>query len=99
MRRYAQETTVDANRSRAEIERLLSNYGADQFLYGWDNGAAVIGFRHANRTIRFHLPDADRNDVSKTETGRTRKNSQVELALTQERRRRWRAWPAKTPRA
>ena len=34
--RYVQGTDVPAERSRAEIERTLSRYGAEGFLYGWD---------------------------------------------------------------
>jgi len=33
--RYAEGTSVPADRSRAEIERTLTRYGADQFAYGW----------------------------------------------------------------
>ena len=42
--RYARETTVSAEKSRGEIERTLRHYGADQFLYGWEDGKGIIGF-------------------------------------------------------
>lgn len=36
MTRFAEKTSVTPEASRAEIERTLSRYGADQFLYGWE---------------------------------------------------------------
>jgi hypothetical protein len=53
MSRYASETSVSQDRSRAEIERTLQRYGADMFSYGWkDEGDDVlyarIGFKMNN---------------------------------------------------
>lgn len=31
---YAENTSVSSEKSRAEIERTLQKYGADQFMYG-----------------------------------------------------------------
>ena len=50
---YAEKTTVSTEKSRAEIERTLTRYGADQFMYGWDQEQAVIGFRLVGRQIKF----------------------------------------------
>ena len=58
---YAENTDVSSDRSRAEIEKTLTRYGADQFFYGWDNNAATIGFRMENRRVQFLLPLPDRN--------------------------------------
>lgn len=60
--RYAQETQVSVERSKAEIEGLLARYGADQFASGWRGAQAVIGFHAADRHIRFMLPLPDRNE-------------------------------------
>ncbi len=62
MSRYARDTTVSAEKSRAEIEHTLVRYGADQFFYGWEQEQAVIGFRLCNRMIRFFLPMPNPND-------------------------------------
>ena len=53
---YARSTDVSSGRSRDEIERTLERYGADQFLYGWQEDAAVVGFRIGGRHIRLILP-------------------------------------------
>jgi hypothetical protein len=54
--RFAASTEVSSSRSRDEIERTLERYGADQFLYGWQDGSAVVGFRMEGRGIKFVLP-------------------------------------------
>ena len=41
MTRYASSTEVSAGRSREEIERTISRYGATAFGYGWENGRAT----------------------------------------------------------
>lgn len=56
MSRFAEKTEVTTRGSRDEIERTLERYGADQFLYGWQDDAAVIGFRMKGRHIKFVLP-------------------------------------------
>ena len=54
--RYAQNTSVSVDKSKAEVEMILSRYGADQFLSGWDRDQAYIGFRLENRMIKFVVP-------------------------------------------
>lgn len=65
--RYAAQTDVSASKSRDEIERTLSRYGADQFLYGWKDSDAVVGFRMEGRQVRFVLPLPSRDDKAFTE--------------------------------
>lgn len=52
---YAENTEVPADRSRAEIDRLITKYGADQFLYGWSGDEARVGFRMHGKMIQFSL--------------------------------------------
>lgn len=42
MTRYAEGTTVPADRSRAEIDRVLSKYGASGFGYSWERREVAI---------------------------------------------------------
>lgn len=86
--RYARNTYVRPDRSRAEIERTLSAYGASQFAYGWSQGRAMIGFHYQGRSIRFVLDLPTEDTVSKTPTGRTRRN--MDKALTDETMQAWR---------
>lgn len=55
MTQFAAATSVSASASREEIERTLARYGADQFLYGWQDQAAIVGFRMGGRQVRFIL--------------------------------------------
>lgn len=45
MAKYAENTAVSSGESRNEIERTLVRFGASQFIYGWKDEAAVIGFK------------------------------------------------------
>lgn len=50
---YAINTSVSVDKSRVEIERTLQRYGADQFMYGWDEIKAMIMFRMSGRQIKW----------------------------------------------
>ncbi|WGI23668.1 hypothetical protein QEN58_09890 [Halomonas alkaliantarctica] len=93
MSRYAENTGVSSERSRAEIEQTVSRYGASGFMYGWDGGTAVMAFQMNGRRIRFDLSMPDRNsrDFTQTETGRERAPAQATKAWEQACRQRWRA--------
>jgi hypothetical protein len=92
--RYAEQTGVPSDRSQAEIERTLARYGADQFMRGWTNEAAVLAFRCRGKMVRFHLPLPARTSVEFTHTperGLQRNRPQQEAAYEQAVRQRWRA--------
>jgi hypothetical protein len=94
MTRYAESTTVAADRSRAEIERVLARYGASQFMYGWEGTTAIIGFKAHGRLIRFLLPLPDRQAREFTHTPHRqsrRSQAEIERAYDQAVRQRWRA--------
>lgn len=89
---YASSTNVSIERSKAEIEKTLQRYGAQEFVSGWDQDKAVIMFRMNDRRIRFYLPMPDKNDFKKTKTGRDRcRVEAVYEAWEQAGRQRWRA--------
>lgn len=90
---YAAQTSVAADRSRAEIERTLTRYGASSFAYGWQGTQAMIGFVMQGRQIRFLLPLPDPTDRAfhRTPTGRTRTAKQAQEAIDQATRQKWRA--------
>ncbi|AVO21643.1 hypothetical protein HWC44_gp042 [Mycobacterium phage ThetaBob] len=93
MAKYAANTDVSSDRSRAEIERTLNRYGARQFMYGWDEDQAIVGFVIHNRQVRFILPMPNRQDreFTKTPTGRSRAATQIAQAYEQAVRQRWRS--------
>lgn len=91
--RYAENTQVSSDRSRAEIERTLRRYGATAFAYGWDAQAATLMFEITNRRVLFRLPMPDVTDkrFTRTPTGKDRSPSAAEAAFEQAVRQRWRA--------
>jgi hypothetical protein len=94
MPRYAENTSVSSDRSRAEIERTLERYGATSFMYGWQQEKAMIGFDMNNRRIKFLLPLPSKTDSAFTKTpGRktTRTADKALAAWEQACRQRWRA--------
>jgi hypothetical protein len=94
MPQYAADTSVSADASRAEIEKTLQRYGADQFMYGWDENRALVMFRMHGRHIRFVLtmPDKQANRFWFTEAKRIRRSPEAaHKAWEQATRQRWRA--------
>jgi len=91
---YASETSVDSGKSRSEIERTLTRYGATSFSYGWESGRAAIAFVADGRQIRFVLPLPDRNQREFTHTPSTKRPRtplQAEAEYEKAVRQRWRA--------
>lgn len=89
---YAASTDVSSDRSRAEIERTLTRYGADQFAYMTSRERAVIAFVANDRQVRFELALPDRADPEFTHHSRgARTSSAAEAAYEQAVRQRWRA--------
>jgi hypothetical protein len=96
MGKYAANTEVSQEKSRAEIETTLRRYGADAFSYGWEEERAMIAFRADNRHVKFVISMPDRNDPQfKTyKRGYSTYNRTPEAAYTQWEqacRQRWRA--------
>jgi hypothetical protein len=91
--RYAEQTQVPVDRSKAEIERLLVKYGATEIAHGWRSDKAMVQFRMMERIIRFILPLPQLGDFTKTASGRQRHpgTGAVTAAYSQACRQRWRA--------
>lgn len=90
--RYAEHTAVSSERSKAEIERLLTRYGATSFASGWQNDQAVIQFHMCERRIKFILPLPSKTAKEFTESRRGQRNEMLIYKLwEQATRQRWRA--------
>lgn len=92
MNRYAQYTTVPVERTRMEIEKLLMQYGASEFLCGQKENVAMLAFKIKNRMVKMTIPIPLTMDAQKTPAGRTRHNIEM-IAKVREQsgRQRWRA--------
>jgi hypothetical protein len=89
--RFASETTVSPQRSRAEIENILVRYGACSFVFAQQPGRSAIAFELGGRKIRFIILEPPVERFKQTESGRSRSGEAADLAHAKEIRRMWRA--------
>lgn len=91
---YASQTSTSSAATRAELEKTLARYGADQFGYLSSSDSASVVFTMNERTIRFTIPLPNRNDREFTHTaerGIERSRSAAENAYEQAVRSKWRS--------
>jgi hypothetical protein len=94
MSKYAENTEVSAEKSRAEIEKTLQRYGATGFMYGWEETRAVVAFKMRDRHIKFvlEMPSLKEPQFWRTPgRGLRRSQAQAYAAWEQATRQRWRA--------
>lgn len=93
MTTFASKTAVSPDKSRAEIERLVTRYGATKFASGWEDGGAAVLFEMKGRRIRFslRLPDASDKRFKLDGRGFYRSEKKIREAHEQEVRSLWRA--------
>ncbi len=94
MRKYAENTRVSTAKSKAEIEALLTKYGATGFVTGWNDKGAAVGFVMQGKQIKFLLPLPDKTDKQYlyTPAGKKLRSSDESIkAWEQDCRSRWRA--------
>lgn len=93
---YAQSTSVPVEKSRAEIEKLLSRHKCSKFMAGVDHEAhrATVQFQAHNRIVKFEIALPDPNDPKFKKIKNSylqRTASGVAKIVEQEERTRWRA--------
>lgn len=91
---YAEKTSVPVSKTKADIEDMVQRYGADQFVSGYKDNIAVIGFSMLGRQIRFLLPLPDKQAKEYWYTpgrGQRRTEDAAHAAWEQACRSRWRA--------
>lgn len=89
--KYAADTSVPIDRSRGEIEAMLSRRGATAFGYGQEGGRAAIMFRLPTCSVRIELKLPAAKEFAVSDGGRTRKQTAQQQAWAQACRARWRA--------
>lgn len=89
---FADTTTVSPEKTRAEIETLIRKYKADAFSSGWDELTAWVGFRAADRLVKFRivLPDPTDRRFTHDRNGWRRTDAAREKAYDQAVRTIWR---------
>jgi hypothetical protein len=92
-RRFAEGTSVSAEKSRAEIEQLLSRHGATEFASYTSSDRWIIGYRICERMVRHTVLRPTLAEVKRPRKVGVGPQSQRDLERAQEAewRRRWRA--------
>lgn len=86
---YAEKTSVSVSKTKADIEDLIQKAGAGQFVSGYKENMAVIGFSLANV---LPLPDKQEQKFWFTPERRTKRSEkQAYEAWEQACRSRWRS--------
>lgn len=89
---FATTTSVAPEKSRAEIERLVTKYGATRFVSGWEESSGAVLFEMRGRRIRFTIPMPDPKDRRFThDRHRPRTPADQRRRLDQATRTAWRA--------
>jgi hypothetical protein len=96
--RYATHTSVPVDRSRAEIERIVTRYGATATAIMTATDNAVVCFEARGRRVMFKLPLPRKDDrrftharINQSGSARPRSLSDATSAWEQACRQRWRA--------
>lgn len=93
MGKYAENTSVSVTKTKAEIEEIIQKYGARQFVSGYQDNRAAIGFTLKERQIRFiiTLPDkSERRFLYTPERGTRRSDEAATREWEQACRQKWR---------
>lgn len=93
-RRYAEGTSVSAEKSRADIEKTLRQHGASSFMYATHERTGIVAFVLYGKQVRFALPLPDLEDsrFKVTAVRSNRRSSEAQYnAWEAETRRVWRA--------
>lgn len=94
MAKFATNTSVSTERSRAEIETVLRRYGASHFGYASAPDKAVIGFQASDRRVKFvvPMPDPQAREFTHTAARGTKREPKAAYDEWEKAcRQRWRA--------
>lgn len=60
---YARNTTVSCEKSKTEVERILTRYGASHFAYATMPEGSMVQFVFNGKRIKFLVPMPGRPDI------------------------------------
>lgn len=90
--KYASETTVPVSKSRDEIERTLSRFGATAFAYySNSDGRVAIDFEINNLRVQMSMQLPKKSAYQFSPTGRWRDETTVEREWEKACRQKWRS--------
>jgi hypothetical protein len=95
--KYAAQTEVSAEKSQAEIQKIVTQYGATGFMCGWQDNSAMVAFSMQGKSVKFILPLPNRADKKITHYHHRhrgwvlRTQDAARKEWDQQTRQRWRA--------
>jgi len=89
--KYAENTSVPVEQSKAEIERCCVQHRCTEFATFQDPERQMVAFRIKNLRVRFEVKAPAVIDFKKSDAGRRRTEKAAWDARNLELRRRWRA--------
>lgn len=87
---YAAKTDVPMSRSRDEIERIVTRFGATHYGYLTEGSAVAITFEIKGIRVVMRMPLPDRSQFLRDKRGSLRSDSAVGRDVEQACRQRWR---------
>lgn len=87
---YASKTDVPVSRSRDEIERTLTRFGATAFAYMNQGNRVAIAFEIKNIRVSMTMTLPDREPYRLDSRGKVRTSTAIEKDWEQACRQRWR---------
>lgn len=93
MRRFAANTSVPIEKTKGEIESVLTKYGAREYASGWDQEKAQIYFSLNGKRIKFTLriPHIDDQEIALNRYGNKNSDKKIHSKYNQVKRQKWRA--------
>ncbi|WP_395175099.1 hypothetical protein [Roseibium alexandrii] len=89
---YAEKTNVSVEKTKAEIERIVTRAGADSFMSFSERGGAKIAFELNGRRILFVLPLPDQSEKRFWQHSRGKRSESAAYAQWEQAcRSKWRA--------
>lgn len=92
---YAERTKVSVEKSKAEIEKMITRLGAERYATLNEPGRQSIAFTIGNLSVRFDMPVPPVKEFETYDNGRGGRTKRTSKAMwtawDQEVRRRWRA--------
>lgn len=90
MSTYAKMTNVSVVNSQMEIQTILRRYDADRFGTMEDKEYIYIMFEYNSMLIQIRIKKPNKDEYSKTPTGRLRSSNQIEHEYEQAIKQKWR---------
>lgn len=91
MSKYAENTTVDVEKTIGEVKRTLQRFGSERFAYQESPGELQIAFDIRGLSILMRIKMPSREEFSVTDSGRARTESAQFAQWQQECKRRARS--------